>query len=96
MNHLSNLHEATKDVSAKNLFNGEIGSTVSIQLKANGILKEHMTKTPALLICVLGHVVYHDEKGTAVKLKPGEYFSIEPNVSHWIQSFEDSQLILLK
>jgi quercetin dioxygenase-like cupin family protein len=35
-------------------------------------LKEHITKTPALLICVEGEVIFENENGIKEVLLPGD------------------------
>lgn len=90
------LHNQEKEVSAVSLFKGELGSASSIQLQRNGTLKEHITKTSALLLCISGFVKYKDETETEVALEPGDYVMISPNVKHWLFASVKSQLVLLK
>ncbi|MGE4347975.1 MAG: hypothetical protein AB7D46_11270 [Flavobacteriaceae bacterium] len=40
---LADLHQQQKEVSAINLFKGELGTTTAIQLEQNGTLNEHIT-----------------------------------------------------
>ena len=96
MKNLSELHQTEKEVSAQSLFKGELGTTTAIQLQRNGTLKEHITKTPALLLCIDGRVTYEDENDQEHKLEAGDYILITPNVKHWLYASEKSQLILLK
>ena len=96
MKNLSELHSSDKIVSAINLFKGELGTATSIQFQNNGKLKEHTTKSLALLICVTGFVTYDDENETEIALEPGDYVMIAPNVKHRLYSSVQSQLILLK
>ena len=42
---IKTIHTSDKEVSAKALFKGDIGSATAIQLQENGVLKEHITKT---------------------------------------------------
>lgn len=93
---IKDLHNQAKEVSALSLFKGEMGTATAIQLKENGLLKEHITKTPALLLCITGHVVYEDEKANKIELHPGDYVNIVPNVKHWLIAPVVSQLVLLK
>lgn len=93
---IQELHTQEKEVSALSLFKGEIGSATAIQLKRNGTLKEHITKTPALLMCVSGFVRYEDETETEVELESGDYVLITPNVKHWLTASVESQLVLFK
>ena len=96
MNNLVELHQQEKEVSAVSLFKSELGTATAIQLERNGTLKEHITKTPALLLCVSGFVTYEDENEQEIQLEQGDYVSITPNVKHWLYASEKSQLILLK
>ena len=59
-------------------------------------LKEHITKTPALLLCISGFVMYEDENDTEITLEPGDYVMITPEVKHWLFASVKSQLVLLK
>jgi quercetin dioxygenase-like cupin family protein len=93
---LLDLHTNQKEVSAINLFNGETGTSTAIQLEKGGVLKEHITKTPALLLCVVGSVTYQDETDKKIKLEPGDFVNITPNVKHWLEASLASQLVLLK
>lgn len=90
------LHPTDKEVSAVSLFKGESGNATAIQLVKGGKLKEHVTKTPALLLCISGKVNYEDETGKLIELNVGDYINIEPMVTHWLNATELSQLILLK
>lgn len=90
------LHNQEKEVSAASLFKGELGTATAIQLQQNGTLKEHITKTPALLLCVSGFVTYEDENEQEIQLEQGDYVSITPNVKHWLFASVTSQLVLLK
>ena len=93
---IKELHSSDKEVSALSLFKGEIGSATTIQLLENGKLKEHFTKTPALLLCITGKVVYNDETEKKIELQPGDYVNITPDVKHWLVASTYSQLVLLK
>ncbi|ERM80538.1 hypothetical protein P872_12895 [Rhodonellum psychrophilum GCM71 = DSM 17998] len=93
---LQELHVSEKDVSAVSLFKGELATATSIHLRKNGILKEHITKTSALLLCISGKVTYQDETDKQIVLERGDYTPIEPNVKHWLNAALDSQLVLLK
>lgn len=93
---LQDLHQQEKEVSALALFKGELGVATAIQLNAQGKLKEHLTKSPALLLCVSGSVMYHDANDRKVALAAGDYVLITPDVKHWLVASEVSQLLLLK
>lgn len=59
-------------------------------------LKEHITKVPALLICIEGEAIFENENGLQETLLPGAYVNIEPLVKHWINGISTCQLVLLK
>ncbi len=90
------LHTQEKPVSATSLFKSELGNATAIQILKGEKLKEHITKTPALLICLEGEVVFENEKGIKETLKAGDYVNIEPMVKHWVEGTIESQLILIK
>ncbi len=96
MKNLNELHSGPKEVSAQAFFKGELGSTVSIQLMAGANLKEHSSKTKALLLCVSGKVSYTESEALEVTLSSGDYVLIEPEVKHAVLAHEHSQLLLLK
>lgn len=90
------LHDAGKEVSAQMLFNTTEGKVMALHIQQNGLLKEHVTKVPALLVCVSGEAVYEDENGEKHTLKSGDLVRIAPMVKHWVKGVEDSQLLLIK
>lgn len=89
-------HPNDKGVSAKSFFKMEEGNATAIQILRGELLKEHITKNPALLLCVSGRVVFENELSHKETLSAGEYILITPLVKHWVQAEEDSQLVLLK
>lgn len=93
---LNDLHDDTTGVHTHMMFPATSGKVISLQILKNNQLKEHITNVPALLVCITGHVVFEDEKGASIKLLPGDYVNIEPNVKHWVNGIEDSQLLLIK
>ncbi len=97
MTHISELHEGKKGVSAKPIFKSSLGgNATAIQLLKNETLKEHSSKTDAFLICIEGKVIYGDEQNNKHELYPGDYIDIKADVKHWLESQNDSQLLLIK
>lgn len=92
---IAQFHTSDQAVQAKRIFTGE-GQVNSMQLLAGGLLKEHVSAIPALLICVKGKAVYEDETGLSETLVTGDYVNILPNVKHWLKGIENSNLLLLK
>jgi quercetin dioxygenase-like cupin family protein len=93
---IQELHQEEKEVSAITLFKGEEGVTKSIHLSKGAELSKHQSKTPALLICIFGEVVFTDENGVKETLKQGDYINIQPKVDHWLNSVVHSHLLLIK
>lgn len=90
------LHTQDKPVSTFSIFKSAEGNATAIQILKGQQLKEHLTKVPALLICIEGEVVFENEKGIKEILLPGDYVNIEPMIKHSVKGIADSQLLLIK
>ncbi len=96
MKNLKDLHkEDERGVQAKKIFEPS-QALLSLQILSGNQMKEHLTPTPAFLICVEGEIEYHDEKGFSQTMKSGDFYAIPPNVKHWLDAKKDSNLILVK
>lgn len=93
---LKQLHKDSIGVQTNMMFNAADGKVISLQILNNSQLKEHITKVPAMLICIIGNVIYEDENGIKATLFAGDYVKIEPNVKHWVSGITDSNLLLIK
>ena len=93
---INELHDSTKSVSALSMFNGDEGIVIALQIKKNEILKEHLTKVPAVLLCISGQAVFETEDGFTETVTQGSYIMIKPMVKHWVVASEDSQFVLVK
>lgn len=93
---LKNWHTENKPVQTKVLFEPTDSKVISLQIASGGQLKEHITKVPALLVCVSGLAFYQDENGEVIELKSGDYVNIEPNVLHWVNAKEESNFLVIK
>lgn len=93
---LKNLHTEKKAVQTNLLFAPADGKVVSLQIAKNEQLAEHITKVPALLVCVSGRATYGDETGLKIGLQSGDYVKIEPNIKHWIDAQQESNFLLIK
>ena len=93
---LSELHNPTKGLSTIKLIKDSEGLAISIQLLKNQELSEHITKVPAILICISGNSEFQDESGFNIFLEAGDYHHIKPMLKHQLIAHKDSQLILLK
>jgi quercetin dioxygenase-like cupin family protein len=93
---LKNLHTENKAIQTKVLFEPTESKVISLQIAKGETLKEHVSKIPALLVCISGNAVFTDEKGTIINLKSGVYVMIEENIKHAIKAIEESNFILVK
>lgn len=91
------LHTTDKPVSAIPVFKSEnAGTAISIQIQKGERLAEHITKIPAVVVCISGHATFENEKGEKHDLQAGDYVLIEPMVKHWVDALETAQLLLVK
>ncbi len=90
------VNPVNKKVSAKIVFKTENSNVTVIQILEGELLKEHITKTPALLVCIFGQILFENEEGENCRLKQGDYLKIKPLIKHWVKSIENSQLLLIK
>jgi quercetin dioxygenase-like cupin family protein len=91
---IKELQAVKKEVSAVSIFKDAAGGAIAIQIMANQEIKEHVSKVPALLLCIDAEVVF--ENGLKETLFPGDFINIESLVKHWVKGIDDSQLILIK
>ncbi len=93
---LKNLHTENKPVQTQLLFEPKDAKVISLQIAKGETLKEHISKIPALLVCISGNAVFTDDKGTVVNLNSGNYVMIEENVKHAVKAFDESNFLLMK
>jgi quercetin dioxygenase-like cupin family protein len=93
---IKQLHTEEKAVQTQLLFTASDGKVVSMQIAKDEQLKEHVSKLPALFVCVMGDAVYEDENGLSVTLKTGDYVFIEKDVKHKVSAKEDSNFLLIR
>ena len=94
--HLKDNHSKEKLISSLTIFKGEMGTTTSMQILNDQRINEHVSKVPALLICVTGEIVFEDEHGKSEILLPADIINIEPQVKHRVVAKKDSLLLLIK
>ncbi|WP_339624744.1 hypothetical protein [uncultured Winogradskyella sp.] len=92
---LKNLHTEDKAVQTQLLLNAKEGKVVSLQIASGKQLKEHVSKVPALLLCVTGKGIYREASGKTT-LEPGDYVIIKKDVKHQVDALTDSNFILVK
>jgi len=93
---IKDLHNHSKAISTVSLFKTVEGNVVSLQIMANEQLKEHITKVPALLLCLTGEAIFENEKGDKYILTSGDYVNIEPLIKHWVNAKSTCNFILIK
>ena len=93
---LKNLHTENKPVQTNMLFSTTEGKVISLQIASGEHLKEHLSKVPALLVCVSGNAIYNEENGTTIELKTGDVVNIEADVKHSIDAIAESNFLLIK
>ncbi|MBP6147326.1 MAG: cupin domain-containing protein [Flavobacterium sp.] len=93
---LTNLHSSDKPVQTQVLFEPTENKVIALQIAKNEQLKEHVTKVPALLICVTGEATFSNENGEKIHLKSGDFIKIPVDVKHWVDAHELSNFLLIK
>ena len=93
---LKTLHTEEKAVQTQLLLKPTDEKVISLQIEKNKSLEEHISKVPALLVCVSGKAVYSDEKGTKEILQAGDYVFIENNLKHQVDALKKSHFLLIK
>jgi quercetin dioxygenase-like cupin family protein len=93
---LKNLHTENKSVQTQLLFEPKDAKVISLQIAKGETLKEHVSKIPALLVCISGNAVFTDEKGTVINLNSGTYVMIKENVKHAVKAIDESNFLLMK
>lgn len=92
---LQDLHTEIKAVQTSILFE-PTEKVISMQIAKGETLKEHISKIPALLVCVSGKAKFGNEQGQELNLQSGDYVKIEPNIKHWVDAEEESNFLLIK
>lgn len=93
---ISELHQDKKPVTTASIFKTAGSSATSIQIQAKEQLKKHISKVPALLICISGNSIYQDTEGKKLELSTGDYVNIEPDIEHWIDAQSTSTFVLIR
>ena len=93
---LINLHSSDKPVQTQVLFEPAENKVIALQIAKNEQLKEHVTKVPALLVCINGDATFSNENGEKIHLKSGDFIKIPVDVKHWVDAHELSNFLLIK
>lgn len=93
---LINLHSSDKPVQTQVLFEPTENKVIALQIAKNEQLKEHVTKVPALLVCINGDATFSNENGEKIHLKSGDFIKIPVDVKHWVDAHELTNFLLIK
>mgnify|MGYP005613789273 FL=1 len=93
---LTNLHSSDKPVQTQVLLEPTENKVIALQIAKNEQLKEHVTKVPALLVCINGDATFSNENGEKIHLKSGDFIKIPVDVKHWVDAHELSNFLLIK
>jgi len=93
---LKKLHTEAKAIQTQVLFEPTEAKVISLQIAKGEQLKEHVSKSPALLVCISGKATYSDENGTKEELVQGNFVFIEANVKHKVEAYQESNFLLIK
>jgi len=93
---LKKLHTEAKAIQTQVLFEPTEAKVISLQIAKGEQLKEHVSKSPALLVCISGKATYSDENGTKEELVQGNFVFIEANVKHQVDTLKESNFLLIK
>jgi len=92
---LNDLAKATdKTVSAQNIHSEKGGATL-LQIKKDGVLREHQSATNAMLILLSGKALYEEGDRREVLGEKLDFVRIPAKVTHKITGTEDSVLLLI-
>ena len=92
---LKDLHTENKEIQTQLLLKIEQGTVISLQIEAGKVLKEHISKIPATLICVTGTASYEEEH-RKVDLASGDFVRIKSNVKHKVTAITESNFLLMR
>ena len=92
---LKELHTENKEIQTQLLQKSGQGSVISLQIAADGVLKEHISKVPALLICVTGTAIYEEEQ-RKIDMSSGDFVRIESNIKHKVTAITESNFLLIR
>lgn len=94
-----NLHDiiisSEKNLSTKKILNDK-GSATLIQIKKGAVLKEHQSRTKAILVLIAGKAVYEEKERTEKLLMVSDFVHIPEHVTHKVTGIEDALLLLIQ
>ena len=95
MNLFDKLKASEKSVATQNILKDK-GTATLMQIKKDGLLKEHQSMTNALLILLSGKAVY-EEKDRKIELEQvHDFVRIPAQVTHKVSGLQDSIFLLIQ
>jgi quercetin dioxygenase-like cupin family protein len=93
---LNDLHpDKDKQVATRRIYN-ENGMITLLSIQKEATLKEHQSKTNAMLILMSGHVIYEEESRKVELSISHDFVNIPQKVTHKVSASEDSFLMLIQ
>ena len=89
------LPDGLKPVATKNLLK-DSGVVTLLSIKKDSILKEHQSKTNAMLVLLSGQATYEEENRKIGLKKIHDFVLIPEKVSHKVLAEEDAVLLLIQ
>jgi quercetin dioxygenase-like cupin family protein len=96
VDNISGVLKGDKPVQTSVLFNNVNQKVVVLKIQEGDTLKEHLSKVPALLVCVSGVAVYKEKDGKEIEMKVGDYVEIPQDVLHEVVAIKLSDFLLIK
>jgi quercetin dioxygenase-like cupin family protein len=87
--------QSEKAVTAKNILK-ENGSATLIQIKKDGLLDKHQSRTNALLVLLHGKAIYEEENRKVILSEAHDFVNIPEKVTHRVRGEADSLLLLVQ
>lgn len=93
---ISNVFKDEKAVQTKVLFNNVDQKVIVLKIQENEVLKEHVSKVAALLVCINGEAIYKEKDGRTISMKNGDFVEIPKEVLHEVVATKESEFLLIK
>lgn len=95
MNLTDELLATDKMISVKNILKEQASATL-IRIKENGVLKEHQSRTNALLVLLSGKAIYKEADRTVSLVDSHDFVRIPEKTTHEVLGEKDSLLLLIQ
>lgn len=82
-------------ISTGSLFQSTEGKVLVLNILKNETLAEHITKIPAVLICIDGKAIYSEGNKEFIMIS-GTFMKIPENIKHKVTALENSNFLLIK